>query len=133
MEGEARGVEPSLFFVSSIHCYRPKPGQLSCLFQNRCLFQDGCLVFSSTIFRTRPKSAQLFFSLVSVSYRNIVLLISLYYTLLVLASASKTTGSPDALLQLLHLDNVRRHDSLQHKLSNSIALLDLVVGFRMVE
>lgn len=52
---------------------------------------------------------------------------------LVLARAAKATGSSHALLQLLYFDNLGGHDPLEHQLSNSVALLDLIVGVGVVE
>lgn len=52
---------------------------------------------------------------------------------LVLARAAKATSSSDTLLQLLDLDDLGGHDPLEHQLSNSVALLDLIVGVGVVE
>lgn len=55
------------------------------------------------------------------------------HVFLVRARAAKTSGSSHTLLQLLNLDDIGRHDPLEHQLSNSVALLDLIVGVCVVE
>jgi hypothetical protein len=52
---------------------------------------------------------------------------------LVLARAAKATSSSYALLQLLNFDDLGRHDPLEHQLSNTVALLDLIIGICVVE
>ena len=50
-----------------------------------------------------------------------------------LTSASETAGSPHALRQLLHLDNLRGVNALKDQLGDAVTLLDLIVGLGVVE
>jgi len=45
----------------------------------------------------------------------------------------KPAGTADTLLQLRHLNHIRRVDALQHELGNPIALLNSEIGVGVVE